>query len=368
MSVLLIDKENLKNNIELIKCISRESNTKIIAVVKGNGYGIGIVEYTKLLIENGIDFFAVASVDEAITLRNAGIENEILMLTPIAIKEDLEKLIENNITLTIGSDKVTKLVEEICNAKQKDVKAHIKIDTGFGRHGFLYSDIKEVINIIKKFNKIKIEGIYSHFATSLAKSRKYVDVQYKRFENVINELEKNNIEFKFKHICNSTAFLKYSDLRLNTARIGSAFLGMTGNSNDKFKMVSKLKTKVIEIKELPKGFDIGYGTTYKTKRNTKIAIIPVGYQDGLGMTIKDQRFKFLSKVKKIINNLLGILNTDFEKVCINGKMYNIIGQIGMCSSIIDITGSNIKEGEEVYINIRPLFVNSKIERKIKQKY
>lgn len=365
MSVLLIDKENLKNNVELIKQISKDSNTKIIAVVKGNGYGIGIIEYTKFLIENGIDFFAVASVDEAITLRNAGIENEILMLTPIAIKEDLETLIENNITLTVGSEKVRGLIEEICKAKVKDVKVHIKIDTGFGRHGFLYSDIETIIKTIKKFDKIKIEGIYSHFATSLAKSRKYVDIQYKRFKNVINELEKNNIEFKYKHICNSTAFLKYPDLRLNASRIGSAFLGMTGNSNDKFKTVSKLKTKVIEVKELPKSFYIGYGRTYKTNKNTKIAIIPVGYQDGLGMTIKDQRFKFLSKVKKVINNILGILNTDFEKVCIDRKMYNVIGQIGMCSSIIDITGENIKEGAEVYINIRPLFVSSKIKREIK---
>lgn len=365
MSVLLIDKENLKNNVELIKQISKETNTKIIAVVKGNGYGIGIIEYTKFLIENGIEFLAVASVDEAITLRDAGIENEILMLTPISIKEDLEILIENNVSLTVDSEKICSLIEEIGNSKQKNAKVHIKIDTGFGRHGFLYNDIESIVKTINKFDKIKIEGIYSHFATSLAKRKKYVDIQYKRFENVIKELEENDIKFKFKHICNSTAFLKYPDLRLNTARIGSAFLGMTGNSNDKFKAVSKLKTKVIEVKELPKGFDIGYGRTYKTKKNTKIAIIPVGYQDGLGMTIKDQRFKILSKVKKVINNILGILNTDFEKVWINEKSYNIIGQIGMCSSIVDITGADIEEGEEVYISIRPLFVNSNIKREMK---
>jgi len=364
MSVLLIDKQNLRNNVKLINQMAEESNCKIIAVVKGNGYGIGIIEYTKFLIESGIDFFAVASVDEAISLRNAGIKNEILMLTPIAIKEDLETLIENNITLTVGSEKVCNLVEEICKEKQKNVKVHIKIDTGFGRHGFLYNNIEEIIKILKEFDKIKIEGIYSHFATSLAKSRKYVEVQYKRFENVIKELEKNNIYFEFKHICNSTAFLKYPYMSLNTVRIGSAFLGMTGNSNVKFKTVSKLKTKVIEIKDLPKNFDIGYGRTYKTKKNTKIAIIPVGYQDGLGMTIKDQRFKLLSRAKKVINNIVSILNTDFEKVCINEKYYNIIGQIGMCSSIIDITGADIKEGEEVYINIRPLFVSSRIKREI----
>lgn len=364
MNVLLINKENLKNNVELIKQIGNESNTKLIAVVKGNGYGIGIVEYTKFLIENGMDFFAVASVEEAITLRNAGIENEILMLTPIAIKEDLEILIENNITLTVDSEKISRLIEEICESKSKDIKVHIKIDTGFGRHGFLYNDTETMINVIKRINKIRIEGIYSHFSTSLAKSRKYVDIQYKRFIDVINNLEKNNINFKFKHICNSTAFLKYPDLRLNTARIGSAFLGMTGNSNDKFKTVSKLKTKVIAVKELPKGFEIGYGRTYKTNKNTKIAIIPVGYQDGLGMTIKDQRFKFLSKLKKVINNILGICNTDFEKVAIRDRKYNVIGQIGMCSSIIDVTGTDIQEGEDVYIHIRPLFVNSNIERKI----
>lgn len=364
MSVLLIDKQNLRNNVKLINQMAEESNCKIIAVVKGNGYGIGIIEYTKFLIDNGIDFFAVASVDEAISLRNAGIKNEILMLTPIAIKEDLETLIENNIKLTVGSEKVCNLVEEICKEKQKNVKVHIKIDTGFGRHGFLYNDIENIINIIKKFNNIKVEGIYSHFATSLAKSSKYVEIQYKRFENVINELEKNNIEFIFKHICNSTAFLKYPNMRLNAVRIGSAFLGMTGNYNNKFKTVSKLKTKVIDVKELPKGFDIGYGRTYKTKKNTKIAIIPVGYQDGLGITIKDQRFKILSKVKRTINNIFYILNNSYETAIIKEKQFNIIGQIGMCSSIIDITGSDVKEGDEVYISIRPLFVSYRIKREI----
>ena len=284
------------------------------------------------------------------------------MLTPIAIKEDLETLIEYNVTLTVGSEKVSSLIEQICKEKNKEVKVHIKIDTVFGRHGFLYNDMETIIKTIKNFDKIKIEGIYSHFATSLARSRKYVDLQYRRFENVIRELEKRNIEFEFKHICNSTAFLKYPNMRLNTARIGSAFLGMTGNSNDKFKTISKLKTKIIDVKELSKDFYVGYGRTYKTNKNTKIAIIPVGYQDGLGMTIKDQRFKFLSRVKKVINNVFGIFNTDFEKVLINGKNYNIIGQIGMCSCIVDITGTDIKEGEEVYINIRPIFVNLKINR------
>jgi len=364
MSVLLIDKQNLENNVELIKQIAEKQNCKIIAVVKGNGYGIGIEEYTRFLIQKGIDFFAVASIEEAVTLRNAEIQNEILMLTPIAIKEDLEKLIENDITLTVDSEKIGNMIEEICKEKQKNVKVHIKIDTGFGRHGFLYDDIETIINVVKKFNNIKIEGIYSHFATSLAKSSKYVEVQYKRFEKVINELEKNNIYCKLKHICNSTAFLKYPNMSLNAARIGSAFLGMTGNSNDKFKIVSKLKTKVIEVKDLPKNFDIGYGRTYRTNKNTKIAIIPVGYQDGLGMSIKDQRFKFLSKAKKAVDSVWGVFNINFDEVIINGKRYNIIGQIGMCSSIVDITGSEVKEGDEVYINIRPLFVNSNIKRKI----
>lgn len=134
MKKVEINKSDLEKNIEIIKKIANidnEKKTEIIAVVKANGMGLGLVEYSKFLINNGINILAVAVTEEAIALRKANIENDILMLSPVIEKKELQLLIENDITLTIGSLEEAKLVEALSKHLQKDTKVHIKIDTGF---------------------------------------------------------------------------------------------------------------------------------------------------------------------------------------------------------------------------------------------
>jgi alanine racemase len=283
MKSLVINKNDLRHNIKVIKELAKMDipddsgkKYKLIAVVKGNGYGLGLIEYSKFLIDNGIETLAVATTEEAIALRKAGIDEDILMMSSTSIKRELEALIENDIIITIGSVDATEQVLGISKKINKKIRAHIKIDTGFGRYGFLYNDIKNIVESIKSLSNISIEGIYSHFSRAYYKNDKGTIDQFNRFLNVIETLRLNDIEINTFHICNSPAFLNYSEMHLNGARIGSAFLGrVAAENNVGLKRIGQLKTNITEIKIVPKGYNIGYLNSYKTKKETRVAIVQV---------------------------------------------------------------------------------------------
>ena len=373
MKVLEISKDNLRHNIKLIKNkVEKDSpDVKIYAVVKANGVGLGLIEYTKFLIENAIKSFAVARIEEAINLRQADIKEEILMLTPSIEKNELKMLIQNDITLTIGSleeikilkEVVEKLKEEINKKTElKKVKVHIKIDTGFGRYGFLYSDFVSILSAFKSIDEnIEIEGLYTHFSET--KDEKWTNLQYNRFLEVIEFLKKNGYVPKYLHCCASSAFMKYPKMRLNAVRLGSVFQGRTLMKNTGLIKIGKFKTSIIEIKTLPAGYNISYGKTYKTKRETKVAVIPVGYKDGLNQANKRDNFKFSNNIIAVLMEIKKIFKDNRLEAKINGKTYKIIGRLGMYHSIIDITGSeNIKINDIVNLDITPLQTNDEIRR------
>ena len=236
--------------------------------------GFGLVEFSRFLIDNGIEILAIATLEEAEELRKANINSEILMLSSTSIKEEMKSLIENNITLTIGSRENIEVLKELAKEYKKQIKIHIKIDTGFGRYGFIYNDFKEIINGInslKEIKNIEIEGIYSHFSEAYTKENKWTKMQFERFSEIVNRLKENNIEFKLVHICNSSAFLNYPNMHLNSARIGSAFLGRVNINEVGLKKIGVIESNITEIKTVPKKFNIGYLNSYKTKKETKIA-------------------------------------------------------------------------------------------------
>ena len=369
MKTLVINTKDLKHNIEQIKKHSKinevddnGNSVKIIAVVKSNGYGLGIVEYTNFLIDNGISNFAVSTVEEALKLRKAGIKKDILMLSSTSVEEDIRKLIENKIVLTVGSKEAVEVVNKIGKEKNKDIKVHLKIDTGFGRYGFVHNKRDEMIEILKIAKHIKIEGTYSHFSVSYFND-KYTNLQFRRFIDVIEVLKMNQIETGMLHISNSSAFIKFPSMHLNAVRIGSAFLGRLSFRNTiGLKKIGTLETQVAEIKELPKGYNVGYSNAYKTKKTAKIGIIPCGYIDGINITTGRDMYRTIDKLRYIVRDIKDFFKKQDLNVKINNEILNIIGRVGTHHVVCDITGKEINVGDKVVFEINPKYVNPEIRR------
>lgn len=343
MNTLIINKNDLRHNIDTIKKQIDKENYTIIGVVKGNGYGLGIKEYSQFLIDNGINMLAVATNSEAVELREYDKNIDILNMSCTSIKEEIQELVDNNIIITIGSKTSAEIANEIAKTG-KTLRTHIKIDTGFGRYGFIYQNKDEIVNTIKNLHpNIKVEGIFSHFSLAYYRKSESTINQYNNFLDVIKSLEDENINIKMKHICNSPAFINFPEMRLNAARIGSAFLGRVDvQENLGLKKIGELQSQVTEVNLLPKNFNVGYLNTYKTKKETKIAIVPVGHKDGYNITIKEDMLRTVDKLRNLKHGLTGLFKKQTLKITINDKEYDIIGKVGMYHVTVNVTGSNVK--------------------------
>lgn len=367
MKELLVEKDKIKHNLRVIKQIINEKKgsgkkVKIIAVVKGNGYGLGLVQYSKFLVDNGIQMLAVATVEEALELRKGGIKEDILMMSSTAVKSDVKKLLENDIILTIGSKEAGNVVNEL--AQNKKARVHLKIDTGFGRYGFIYSKISEDVEDIKRWKNIKIEGIFSHLSIAFFGNGKESKEQFDRFVKSVEILKTNGIQTGMLHISNSSAFLRFDEMHLNAVRIGSALLGRISIPNIYgFKRVGILKSNVAEIKTLPKGYNIGYSNSYKTKKETKVAIVPCGYADGFNTIVDKDMFRKRDKIRYIVRDIKNVFRKQEIFVKINGEKYKVLGRLGMYHVTVDITGKNVNINDEVLFEVSPMLVDSRIKRK-----
>ena len=372
MKAVVINKEDLRYNIEKIKEYAntnlpddKGNKVKIIAVVKTNGYGLGIVEYTKFLIDNGINFFAVSTIEEALKIRQAGINAKLLMLSSTSVEKDVRTLIENDVIITIGSKEAAEVADKIGQELDKKIKAHIKIDTGFGRYGFVYSNREEMVQVLKSLNNIKIEGTFTHFSNAYYDD-KYTKSQFDRFMNCIEVLRMNDIETGMLHVCNTSAFIKFPNMHLNAVRVGSAFTGRISFKNSMgLRKIGYLKANVAEIRELPKGFNIGYSNVYTTKKETKVAIIPCGYADGVNVQTGRDMFRIVDKIRYIIRDIKDGLKKQQLYVKINGQNCPILGRVGTYHVTVDITGKNIKTNDEVIFNTSIKHVDSSVRREWK---
>lgn len=354
MSRYVIDKKLLSQNISYIK---EKAGVELIGVVKGNGYGFGIKELTQILIENGIKTFAVTEVDDIEELKQVAKEQDILVMRSTCIEDEAKIIAQNGCIATIGSSESAKVMDKVSKDLGVKTKCHLKIDTGMGRYGFMPSQVEEAIKCYNLEN-LEFTGAYTHFSSAFHNSE-LTKVQLEMFKDTMEQIKKAGKDVGILHASNSPALLNVEGVALDSVRIGSAFAGRVITKNKtKLNRIGSLEAEVIEIKTVPKGYAIGYNGLYKTKRETKIAIVPIGHYDGFGLT----KEKEIADLHSVLSQLKKYLKKQQMYVRINGRMYSVIGEIGLSHTAVDITDSDVKIGDTASVDISPLMVNPRIKR------
>lgn len=354
-SFLEIDINVLMNNLNIIK--SEMSNVFIMGIVKGNAYGHGIINIAKEL-ENKVEYLGVGLEYEAIKLRENGIKSPVLILSPYF---NPENIIKYDITPSIDNIDDLKKLSLYANENNKACKFHLKINTGMNRFGLNPKDIDKFIDEYLLSPNVILEGMFSHFAISIDRDRKFVNKQLGIFKNCIDKFNQKNIEIKYCHMANSTAAFQIPDARFNMVRIGNALYGKVGK-NKGIKAVSSLKSKIIDIREIKKGEYVGYGLGYKAKNDIRVGIIPIGFSDGYEVIRESKSYT----IKETIINMLKVFyryRRPRKLVYINGKPLDTVGKTNMQFIFVDITNNNdINLDSIVEIKVPSFYVSEDIKR------
>jgi alanine racemase len=318
-----IDLTKLKKNYKRIEEIVK--GRRIICVVKADAYGHGAVEVSKALEESGAFALAVASMEEAMILRDNAINSSILVLgyvdpKTLGIASDL------NISITMFDKSFLKRLKEYHGSKP--IKIHIDVDTGMGRLGLFPEEVLDTVREITNLNNIYLEGIYTHFS-SADSDKKYTADQLRIFNRIIEDLKDENLCPPITHASNSSAVLNETKSYFNAVRPGILLYGLSPLNKDieSIEPILSFKSRVISARNVKEGSNIGYGRTFITKKPSLLATIPVGYADGVPRSLSNK-----------------------GEVIIKGMRAPIVGTISMDLTIIDVTGfPYIHPGNEVVL-------------------
>jgi len=337
-SWLILDKKQLIHNIKQFKRLIGDE-VALIPVIKSNAYGHGIKEVSKICNQRPeVKKLAVASLDEAIFLQQQGITKPILTLSFFNLPSKIEKRLLKRIEFVIYDLNQAKTLNTLAKKYNLKIKIHLKIDTGTSRLGILPNETINFAKKLKQLANLQTYGIFTHFATAEEINQNFTLKQIKNFNDLINSLARQNINFKERHAACSAAILLQKSSHYDAVRLGLSLYGMYSLENHREELKKKYpwfnikpvltwKTKIIQIKKLPKGTSIGYGRTHSLKQVSRIAVLPVGYWDGYD--------------RKLSNK---------AQVLINGVKCPVIGRVCMNLIMVNLKSvKNVKIGDEVVL-------------------
>ena len=353
-ATLVIKQDAIINNVRYIK---KTTGAKLIAVVKENGYGLGVANLYNIIKDQNIFMYAVTSSCEAVALRREGCDTDILMLTPVSEFGELLKLVNENVVIALGNARQIPELRYIYGLTGKRPRVHIQINSGMGRYGFNVDDLPD----LRHEDYLSIEGCFTHLAGSSTNYKKSVQKQLRIFRTALAKLRASGIDTGICHVANSKAAMTFGSLGFDAVRVGSAILGKVCVKCELEEAVW-LESKVFSVYNRQEGEHIGYQGDVALKRDSSLAVVRIGTGCGIGLIQRDA-----------VNYNLGyVIKTFFRKinevpvmsVWINGRKSPVIGRIGVSHMTVDITEIPAKEGDTVKVKVNPLLVHPYVRRMV----
>ena len=328
-----INVSNLDFNIKRIKEKVGEGK-RITGIIKADGYGHGAVKVASVLRANGIDSFGVATLSEAIKLRNAGYKTEEILILGLTPDPYVDTLIEYDLTPVVCSYANAEKISEAAKKAGKVVEGFIAVDTGMGRIGYIPEDpvAVEECKMIANLSNFKIRGIFSHFATADAEDKNYAHLQEQRYAAFYKKLQNENIKIPVRALSNSAAIMEIPTAHYEQVRPGIILYGLyPSHEVDKNELelrpAMSVKANIVHLKKVPAGTSISYGRKWTSTQDSLIATIPLGYADGYPRPYSAK-----------------------AEVIVNGVKAPIVGNICMDQCMIDVTHvPYVRIGDEVTV-------------------
>lgn len=323
-----IDVAAMQHNLKIIQETVRPS--EILAIVKANAYGHGIIRTARIAVDSGISYLGVGFLEEGLLLRRRGFKVPILVLGGLLFHQ-VQEFIVNKLDITVSSLGLAYAVNREAESLGKIARIHLKFDTGFNRIGMHYSKADDIFERLIPLKNIEIVGIYSHFANSDEPVSDYTDIQFQRFGHILESAAGVGIHPIYRHIACSGAIMYHHQTFCNMVRAGLAMYGLYPSLSSPrtldLRPVLSFKSRVVFIKTIPAGEPVSYSGTFITTGDTRIATIPVGYGDGY--------------TRRLSNN---------ADVLIRGRRFPVIGNVCMDQVMVDLKNDDtIETGDEVVL-------------------
>ena len=332
MRKLTIDLNNVAHNLNTMRTLVNASGTQvnIMGVVKADAYGHGMLQVARKIEAEGVDYIGVADLSEAQTLRSAGITSRILAWLHDP-EDDFVSAIKHDIDVAVSSKEQLLRVQKAAELASKPCQIHIKVDTGLSRNGVTIDELEDLLVSTKRAiadGHVQTVGIFSHLSSTGVKEDL---AQIERFELALSMAQTQGVEFELRHLTASDGTLSYPQAHYDMVRIGIGLYGLSPFSDNRaaefgLKPVMCAEAKVVQTKRVQAGEGVSYGYLYRTPKETTLALVPIGYAEGLPRNASGK-----------------------AQVCINDKLYTILSRIAMDQFVVDVGDDSVSPGDRVVI-------------------